>query len=74
MTYKQIAKFDGIKDVVKRSKSIRGVGSWLPIYINYDEQRIKTEKESDDDYFLTQLIRPCTKDEVIETVVHMTAM
>lgn len=71
MTRESLQTYDGITDVARQSKKIKSVSSWLPIYINYDEQRIKTEKESDRDYFLTELIRPCTKKEVMDTIITM---
>lgn len=71
MTKETLKKYDGIKDAVKKSKSIHSVYSWLPIFINFDEEKIKTEKENSGDFELTKLIRPCTEDEIMETIIRM---
>lgn len=74
MTLETLKKYEGINDVVKQTKNIKGVGSWLPLYINFDEQRVKTQEENDGDFLLTHLIRPCKKAEVMETIIHMLSM
>ena len=71
-----MAKVKGIKAVAKASEKIvqRRRNTWLPIYFDIDRNRVITETEdnklSDKDgcFMLTHLIRPCTEEEVEQTV------
>lgn len=74
MTLSRLEEYKGIMGVVRRSSKIKDRSSWVHVYINFDEKRIKTEKETDDDFFLTNIIRPCKKTEVMEIIMKMLAM
>ena len=71
-----MAKVKGIKEVAEASKKIvqRKRSTWLAIYFDIDRNRVITEAEydrmedTDGCFMLTHLIRPCTEEEVEQTV------
>jgi len=75
-------KINGAAEVAKASKSIvqRRRDTWMPIYYDCKAKAVITEEQyealEDKEWAwkLTELIRPCTKEEVESTVVRFLNM
>ena len=71
-----MSKVKGIKAVAKASQKInqRNKRTWLSIYFDIDNNKVITGAEyeqldnQDGCFKLTELIRPCTEEEVEQTV------
>jgi len=73
MTKDNVIKFKGYNEIIKTTKKATPINSasWVNLYINFSEKKIKAIKESESDYFLTRLINPCTKNDLAEIIVKM---
>lgn len=74
-----------IKGASKVAKASEGIvqskrGTWMPIYYDCENKAVITEaqykrlKNKDTAWKLTELIRPCTEEEVEKTVVRFLSM
>ena len=70
MTRETLKTYDGI-DLVVANASLIGLFPKVSVYINFDEEKVKVQKENDSDRYLTDLIRPCSKAEVMDIIIKM---
>ena len=59
----------GLANVVKKTQNIvcEDWSTWLSIYFDFDTQTVST-KQTDNNCYVTKLINPCTKDDIIEAI------
>lgn len=65
----------GLKTVARQSKNIQqgNLSSWLPLYYSIKENKVSTTGEPGY-YFITQLVRKCTEEEIKKAVENNLAM
>ena len=74
MSYMYVLGLKGIDTIARKSKKVdfHNKSTWLPLYINYDKDMVTSEKD-DGNYYLTDIINPCTRDDVIDIILKTTS-
>ena len=59
----------GLANIVKKSQDIicEDWSTWLPIYYDFDTKTVSA-KQTANNCYVTKLINPCTKEDVIEAI------
>ena len=65
----------GLKEVSKKSQNIKSSHwcDWMPIYYSIDKDRVYTQ-DGEGRFHITDLIRPCTPEEIEKAVKRCMAM
>ena len=59
----------GLKTIVKKSQAIdqHDRNTWISIYYDFSTKAVST-RETDNNFYVTKLIRPCSEKDVIDAI------